>query len=296
MRTQNIVITAVVGFGLAGATVIQAVSPSLAPGLRGRPSEGAAPRPQPRQIAAEGRIVTYPGGEVRVAAERPGRLVRVLVEEGRTVRKGELLAELDSEELLASLEEARARVAEAEAELRLAELSLGRKQALVAEGVLSAQDLDQARRDLEIMRARLETARAIVVRLEASLRKTRIVAPIAGSVTARHADGGETVSGGDAIVTLADLSRLRIEAEADEADAGDLAPGAPVVITADGYPGLQWKGRIEEVPASVTVRRLKPLDPGRPTDTRVLAVKVAFAEPTPLKLGTTVALRIEPAR
>ena len=44
----------------------------------------------------------------------------------------------------------------------------------------------------------------------------------------------------------------------------------------------------------MTLRRLKPQDPSRPTDTRILAVKVAFAEPTPLKLGTTVELKIEP--
>ena len=68
-----------------------------------------------------------------------------------------------------------------------------------------------------------------------------------------------------------------------------------MAITADGFPGQSWKGRVEEVPDSVTLRRLKPQDPSRPTDTRVLAVKVAFVEKTPLKLGTTVELRIEPA-
>ena len=50
---------------------------------------------------------------------------------------------------------------------------------------------------------------------------------------------------------------------------------------------------IEEVATSATLRRLKPQDPGRPTDTRIVAVKVAFAGPAPLKLGTTVDLGIE---
>ena len=66
-------------------------------------------------------------------------------------------------------------------------------------------------------------------------------------------------------------------------------------ITADGFPGRSWRGTIEEVPDSVTLRRLKPQDPSRPTDTRILAVKVAFAEPMPLKLGTTVELKIAAA-
>jgi hypothetical protein len=58
-----------------------------------------------------------------------------------------------------------------------------------------------------------------------------------------------------------------------------------VTITAEGYPGRSWKGRVEEIPDSVTLRRLKPQDPSRPTDTRILAVKVAFAETTPRSLS-----------
>ena len=120
-------------------------------------------------------------------------------------------------------------------------------------------------------------------------------ATLSGTVTARHVDAGETVETGDAVVTVADLQRLRVDAEADEADAGALAVGAPVAITADGYPGKTWNGRVEEVADSVTLRRLKPQDPSRPTDTRLLAVKVAFDEPSPLRLGTTVELKIRAA-
>jgi HlyD family secretion protein len=135
-----------------------------------------------------------------------------------------------------------------------------------------------------------------VARYEAQLRKTKVLAPIAGTVTHRHVDGGETVAEGEVVATLADLSRLRIEGEADEADAGAVKPGAEVSIRADGWPGKSFRGRVEEVADSVTPRRLKPQDPARPTDTRILAVKVAFVDPAPLKLGTTVDLRIAPAR
>lgn len=109
----------------------------------------------------------------------------------------------------------------------------------------------------------------------------------------RSVDAG-TVETGDKIALLADLFRVRVEGEADESDAGTIGLGAPVLISAEGYPGQTWKGRVEEIPDSVTLRRLKPQDPSRPTDTRILAVKVAFAESTPLKLGTTVELRIQP--
>jgi RND family efflux transporter MFP subunit len=205
------------------------------------------------------------------------------------------VAELDSEEIRAALAEARARLVEGEAELRLAEATLERRRELAEQRVISAHDLDQARRDLDTALARIETARATVARHEAQLAKARIVAPISGTVIARHVDAGETLEAGARVVTLGDLSRLRVEAEADEADAAALELGAPATITADGYPGRSWRGSVEEIADAVTPRRLKPQDPSRPTDTRILALKIAFAEPSPLKLGTTVELRIRPA-
>ncbi len=293
MRPKSTAALGLIGLGLVGTTVLQARAGKAPEAVA---ATSAAPAGATRQVAAEGRVVAYPGAEVKVGAERSGRFVRVLVEEGQTVRKGDLLAEIESDELRANLAEARARVSEAEAEARLAELNRERRQKLFDEKIVSIQDLDQATRDLEIARARCETAKATVARYEAQIRKTRILAPLGGTVTARRVDPGQTVEAGEPAFTLADLSRLRIEGEAHEADAGVIAMGDPVVITSDGFPGQSWRGRVEEIPDSMTLRRLKPQDPSRPTDTRVLAVKVAFAEPTPLKLGTTVELRIEPAR
>jgi HlyD family secretion protein len=285
-RKMSLTAGAVLGAAVLAAAAIHGRAPAA------RPAPVTAAPTRAAQVAADGRVVTYPGGEVVVGAERAGRVVRLLVDEGDSVKKGQLLAELESDALRAALEESRAGVTEAEAEARMAELTLKRREDLAREQIVAAHDLDQARRDLEIARARVETARAAVARGEAQLRETRIVAPIAGTVTARHAQAGEMLEAGTRVVTLADLGRLRIEAEADEADAAAVALGAPVQIRADGFPGRSWTGRVEEIPDSVTLRRLKPQDPGRPTDTRVLAVKVAFAEPTPLRLGTTVQLRI----
>ena len=288
MKNGMVWVVALAGIGLAGLTVLQARGTE-----RARSEGGPAEAVPARGVAAEGRVVTYPGGEVVVGTERAGRLVRLALEEGQTVRRGDVLAELDSDELRAALAEDRARVTEAEAEVRLAESTLKRRADLAAERIVAAHDLDQAQRDLDIARARLLTSRAAVDRDEAQLRKTRILAPISGTVIGRHAQAGETLEAGQRVLTLADLTRLRIEAEADEADAAALGMGAPVSITCEAFPGRAWRGRVEDIPRSVTLRRLKPQDPGRPTDTRILAVKVAFAEQTPLRLGATVELRIE---
>jgi len=296
-RSRFIVLVAA-GLGLLGFTALQSRGFSFGE-ASSRPATGrveaspAAPGPALR-VAAEGRVVAYPGAEVEVGAERAGRLVSVRVEEGDRVRRGQLLAEIDSEELLAALAEARARVDEAEAETRLAEANLERRRRLAEERIVAARDLDEATRDLDTARARVATAKATVERIEAQLRKTRILAPIAGTVTARRVDAGQMVETGDHAFTVADLDRLRIEGEAHEADAHAVTLGADVSISAEGYPGQTWRGRVEEVPDSLTLRRIKPQDPSRPTDVRVLAVKVAFAEPVPLKLGTTVDLRIVP--
>ena len=74
----------------------------------------------------------------------------------------------------------------------------------------------------------------------------------------------------------------------DEFDASRVTLGAGAVVTAEGFDGRRWRGTVEEIPDAVSGRRLKPQDPGKPQDTRVLIVKVKLAEPTPLKLGQRV--------
>jgi len=133
----------------------------------------------------------------------------------------------------------------------------------------------------------VQNATATVRRIEAILDKAQITSPIDGVVLLRHVEPGETVPVGAQLFTLADLSKVRVEAEVDEFDIAGLAIGSEAEITAEGFP-KSWVGRIEEIPDSVGPRKLKPQDPGKPSDTRVLLVKVALAEPTPLKLGQRV--------
>jgi multidrug resistance efflux pump len=106
-------------------------------------------------------------------------------------------------------------------------------------------------------------------------------------ITSRFVQPGEAIAAGAPVVSIADLTRTRVEAEVDEFDAGRIHAGASATITAEGYEGT-WQGRVEEIPDSVTTRRLKPQDTSKPVDTRVLLVKVALNEATPLKLAQRV--------
>src|SRR5262249_30647333 len=80
-------------------------------------------------------------------------------------------------------------------------------------------------------------------------------------VIARHAHPGETVPAGARLVTVADLGRVRVEAEVDEFDVGRVAPGAPVSVTAEGFPGAAWRGTVEEIPDAVSPPAPPPRGP-----------------------------------
>jgi len=250
------------------------------------------PVAESRPVLAEGRVAAYPGADVVVGSDAAGSVVTMLVAERDVVRKGQLIAEIRSDDVAAALAEARARVVEADADIRLFETEAARAKHLWEEEVGSRQAYDRALRDIEGAKARRATADATVGRLAATLDKTRVFAPIDGMVIERSVDRGETVETGDAIVTIANLDRLRIDAEVDEFDIARIAQGAPVDVTADGFDGQSWKGHVEEIPDSVVGRKLKPEDPGRLSDGRVLLVKVAFDEKPPLKLGQKVDVEI----
>ena len=118
--------------------------------------------------------------------------------------------------------------------------------------------------------------------------KTRIASPIDGVVIARHAQPGETVAGRARLVTVADLSRLRVEAEVDEFDIDRIALGARSSGSRPRASPTALAGGGRGDPRPVVAATIRPEDPGRPTDTRVLLVKIALDGPTPLKLGQRV--------
>jgi len=244
---------------------------------------------EPR-VVAEGRVVTYPGAEVTIGSDVSGTIERLTVDEKETVRKGQVIAVIKADDTRAALSVARARVHEADADIRLFEAEVNRAKDLWQQDIGSKQTWEKSERDLDAARARRASASAEVERLVALVEKTVITAPIDGVVITRHTHAGETIATGDAIITVADLQKTRVETEVDEFDVARVQLGANVTVTAEGF-DRSWRGTIEEIPDAVVNRRIKPQDPSKPIDTRVLLVKVAFAEPTPLKLGQRVEVK-----
>ena len=275
---------------LAGIAVLLITVLQVRGRAEARPTSGPI-QPVRHSVSAEGRFVTYPGAEVTIGTDVAGTIDR-LADEKQAVRKGEVVAMIRAEDTRAALAQARARVGEADADIRLYETERDRARSLWQSEVGSKQIFERAERDLDAARARRSSAVADVQRLEATLNKTIIKSPIDGVVIARFIQPGESAVAGNRILQIADLSRTRVEAEVDEFDAGRIHLGANAYVTAEGY-DKRWLGVVEEIPDSVTDRRLRPLDTGKPIDTRVLLVKVAMKEKTPLKLAQRVEIEIE---
>src|SRR5271166_6171458 len=272
---------------LSGSGALEQASLSTAP----HREENRNPD-SPAIILAEGHVAAYPGAEVVVGAELPGTITRILVQEKSWVRKGDLLIEFRGDAIRASAEEAVARVAQADAELSAIEQEQARANRLPEkqEGVAETRERLKARWDTA--KARRAEAVAGYRRIEAEFAGTRVRSPIDGVVISRAVNPGETVSLGTPLFRIVDLSRLRIAAEVDAFDIPRCEPGCPVTITAQGYTGQSWQGTVEEIADSLIPRRIRPEDPGRPTDTRVLPVRIACQQPTTLKLGQRVEVKI----
>jgi HlyD family secretion protein len=244
-------------------------------------------------IIAEGRVVAYPGAQVVIGAETAGTVSRVAVFEKSPVKRGEVLVEFRNADVKAQVAEAAARLAEAEAEFGRAELEDRRVATLKTRQAVSTQDFERIHFNYLALQGKRDAAEAVLARLQALEAKYRVVSPIDGVVTARFVQPGETVGIATPLITVLNLNRLRIEAEVDDYDIDRCRVGSPVKIRVESYPGRIWRGRVEEVADVLTGRRIRPEDPGRPTDTRVLPVRIAFLEPNPLRFGLRVEVEIE---
>ncbi len=199
---------------------------------------------------------------VEVGAEVTGRVLRLLVDYNDKVQQGQLLAEIDPEQLRAAAEEARAQVLSADSNIKtaqatVAETARARKRAeeQAKTGLVSEKDLEtavaaavRAEAALAAAKASAELSRAGLRSAESKLRKTKIYAPIAGVVLSRSVDLGQTVTAGfqtPVLFKLAeDLAKLVLYVDIDEADVGRVREGMEATFTVDAYPQRVFSSRV----------------------------------------------------
>ncbi len=202
--------------------------------------------------------LTYTGSldawrKISIAPESGGKIARIAVEEGQRVAAGQVLAELDTENLRLQLAQAEAGLAVAQAGFQNAVKTKERMDRLMAQKAISDQQYEQAKLGFDAAQAQTAQATAAVNLIRHALDQAVMKAPWAGLVAAKNAQVGDIINpmmggyGASAgVVSLMDDSRIKVVVEVTPGDIGRLQRGRPAVVRASN-------GETVEVPGTVTV-------------------------------------------
>jgi membrane fusion protein (multidrug efflux system) len=189
----------------------------------------------PATLSAIGTVAAVQG--VTVSADLPGTVARVAFESGRGVRKGDVLAELDTRQ-------ERAQLAAIEAQQELARLNYNRLKGLLADRVISQAEFDRAAADQKETDARLGEVHATIER------KT-IRAPFDGVLGIRLVNLGQYLAAGDAVVPLQSLHPIYVNFGVPQQDIGEIRVGHRIQVTARDVAGVEFSGRVTAIDAIV---------------------------------------------
>jgi RND family efflux transporter MFP subunit len=201
--------------------------------------------PLEQSIPLSGTLQPY--ARTVVKSKVAGEVRDVRVREGTTVRRGDVLAELDDTELRARVAEKRAALEAARAQLDLARKNWAMNEQLLEQKFISRNAADTVANGVEVARANMGVAEAQLELARKALSDARVVAPMSGIVAERFSLPGEKVPVDARIVSLVDLSRLELEADVPASDIGLVAVGAAVTFRIEGLPDRAFEGRVERI-------------------------------------------------
>jgi RND family efflux transporter MFP subunit len=282
-RTGRPWIAAIVVFAIVVAIVVAGILPRVKArtALRKETAEMAVPTVsvvQPKRAEPAQELVLP--ANVQAFADAPiyartnGYLKRWYVDIGAHVRKGQLLAEIETPEVDQQLRQARADLATAEANLNLSRITASRYTDLLKTDSVSKQEADNAAGDYAAKKAIVESSKANVERLEQLQSFEKIYAPFDGVITARNTDIGALIDSGSAGGTRTELfhmaqpEKLRVYANVPEAYSQAAKPGLVADLTLSEFPGRRFQGKL--------VRTANAID----QSTRTLLVEIDVDNPT----------------
>ncbi len=223
-----------------------------------------------------------------VASKGTGRLMALNFVEGDRVRKNQVIARLEDSDIRAQLDQATANLKLSEAELKDARTSLERARSLLEKQLATQAEYDAAdARYLRVL-ASIDVAKALVRGAEVALENTLIRAPFDGTVLTKNADVGEmvvpmaaSVGSRAAVVTIADMTSLQVEADVSESNIERISPNQECEISLDAYPDKRYQGFVAKiVPTADRAKATVMVKVGfRSYDSRVLpemSAKVLF--------------------
>jgi len=228
-----------------------------------------------------------PYDEVVVSSELDGILKTIYVDEGSPVTHSQLIAEIKETDYRLAVEQAAAALKQTEAALANAKLEHQRKEALYREELVTKQQFDDIVARLALTQGDVERAKTGLDLAKEKLTKTKIFAPMAGSVKEKKVTPGDYIRNGTFLVSIIRTDLLKLAFSVPEKDVGSLREGQDIVFTVDSFPGREFRGTV------------KTLYPNLEEKTRSLPVEAQVANPGgSLKPGffTRVTLYTGPAK
>jgi HlyD family secretion protein len=206
------------------------------------------------QVTASGTL--NPFTTVLVGTQVSGTVSKLFADFNSHVKKGQIVALLDTTLLFAALQDSKASLEKAAAQMRLSRQICERTRVLFTKGLIAQADLDQAVSDSVAATSGLSSARAQLDRAKINLRYATIISPITGVVIARNVDVGQTVAASFNTPTLFtisdDLTKMQVQSSIDEADIGQVRVGQAATFTVDAYPARIFKGTVSQIRLSPT--------------------------------------------
>ncbi len=219
-------------------------------------------------IEASGTI--NPVQTATVGSQVSGKITDVYVDYNSPVKKGQLLAEIDTSLFQASVDQQKANIQNAKAQLKKLEatthydkLQYDRYKNLLEKGYVSKSEVDQLEATYKADLANIAAQKAQIAQAEASyktaesnLRYTKIISPVDGVIISKDVEVGETVASSfqtpELFLVAQDLTKMQIETNVSEADIGNVTVGQEADYTIDGYPNEVFKGKVNQVRLSST--------------------------------------------
>lgn len=201
------------------------------------------------EVTASGTL--NPSTKVEVGTEISGKILKLYKDFNDSVRRGELLAKLDTENLESSLESARSDVTRAQISVQDARLDLTLQDELFKNEMGTSYDLQKAQNRYDQAVQSHANAQSAFKKAEKNLQNAIITSPIDGIVISRNVEEGQTVAASMSSPTLFiianNLRKMQIEAEVDEADIGKIRVDEPVEFTVDAFSGERFDGSVKQV-------------------------------------------------
>jgi len=185
--------------------------------------------------------------EVIVSSELDGILRRITVTEGSQVMRGAMIAEVNETDYRLEVKRAEAALRQTQASLANAKLEFERKDALYKEQLVTRQQYDDVTARLAVAEGDVERAQAALALAKEKLAKTKIYAPMGGSVKEKRATAGDYVRNGAPLVYLIQTDPLKINFSIIEREVGRIKTGQDVRFTVDSFPGQEFRGILKNI-------------------------------------------------